>query len=195
MSEIEDNANKRMSKNKNSPSRRVYITLAIVVASVALVGGIIRSLRVHGPPRPPDRLLCGSNLALLGKAIYMYASDYDGQYPTADKWCDLLVSFSRVEPNQFICRGSDAKVGESSYALNKKIAGKKSSEIPKDVVLLFETKGSWNQFGGTEILTLENHNGKGCNVLFNDRRVEFVKAELIGELKWDTEKQDSESIE
>ena len=44
-------------------------------------------------------------------------------------------------------------------------------------------------------MTTDNHKGKGCNVLFNDRRVEFVKAERIGELKWDTEKKDSESVE
>ena len=45
------------------------------------------------------------------------------------------------------------------------------------------------------MLTLENHKGEGCNVVFGDWHVEYVKAERIGELKWDTEKQDSESIE
>jgi len=55
------------------------------------------------------------------------------------------------------------------------------------MVLLFETKGGWNQFGGPEILTTENHKGKGCNILFNDGSVEFVKPERLGELKWEAE--------
>jgi prepilin-type processing-associated H-X9-DG protein len=57
----------------------------------------------------------------------------------------------------------------------------------RDVVLLFETKGSWNQYGGPEILTTENHGGKGCNVLFNDGSVRFVKTEELGMLRWRVE--------
>ena len=55
---------------------------------------------------------------------------------------------------------------------------------PPDMVLLFETKGGWNQFGGPELLTTENHKGEGCYVLFNDVHVEFIKKEAINELKW-----------
>jgi prepilin-type processing-associated H-X9-DG protein len=42
----------------------------------------------------------------------------------------------------------------------------------------------WNQLGGPEILTTENHKGKGCNILFVDGRVEFVKTQNLGNLKW-----------
>jgi len=63
---------------------------------------------------------------------------------------------------------------------------------PTDMVLLFETKGSWNQFGGPEILTLENHKGEVCCVLFNDGQVEFVRAERLGQLKWVVEKEQND---
>ncbi|HSV99683.1 MAG TPA: H-X9-DG-CTERM domain-containing protein [Sedimentisphaerales bacterium] len=53
-----------------------------------------------------------------------------------------------------------------------------------DVVLLFESKPGWNQSGGAELLTTENHQGKGCNVLFTDGHVEFVKTEYLSELRW-----------
>ena len=188
MSEIEDNADRRMSKNKHSASRRVYIALAIVGILIILYGVIIVILRMHGPPRVSNHLLCGSNLSSLGKALYVSTNDYDGKYPTADKWCDLLVMNYEVRLELLVCKGSDAKIGESSYALNKNIAGKKSSEIPSDIVLLFETKKGWNQVGGSELLNTENHEGKGCWILFNDMHAEFVKAERLGELKWDTEK-------
>ena len=42
----------------------------------------------------------------------------------------------------------------------------------------------WNQVGGPEILTTENHKGKGCNVLFADGFVRFVKTKNLGKLKW-----------
>lgn len=42
----------------------------------------------------------------------------------------------------------------------------------------------WNQVGGPEILTTENHKGKGCNVLFTDGSAKFVKTKNLGNLKW-----------
>ncbi|MBN2133239.1 MAG: hypothetical protein JW741_27315 [Sedimentisphaerales bacterium] len=53
-----------------------------------------------------------------------------------------------------------------------------------DVVLLFESKPGWNQSGGVELLTTENHGGQGCNVVFVDGHVEFVKADEIVGLQW-----------
>ncbi len=188
MSEKTDQPNRGI--YKNIPSWYLYMVLAILVVIVILV-------RIIFPPHPrrANKIICMANLKVLRIAMQIYADDYNGMYPTPEKWCDLLVSFSGVEPKQFICRGSDSKIGESSYCLNKNIAGKKFSEISPDTVLLFETKEGWNQVGGPEILTLENHKGEGCNFLFNDGHVEFVKAERLGELKWDIEKQDNESME
>ena len=54
-----------------------------------------------------------------------------------------------------------------------------------DMVLLFETEDGWNQFGGPELLTFENHGSKGCNVLFNDGHKEFIKPSQVSKLKWD----------
>jgi len=49
---------------------------------------------------------------------------------------------------------------------------------------MFETHPGWNQVGGPEILTTDNHQGDGCNVVFVDTHVEFVKARDIEYLKW-----------
>jgi hypothetical protein len=54
----------------------------------------------------------------------------------------------------------------------------------RDVVLLFEAEGGWNQFGGPEILTTKNHKGKGCHVLFNNGSVKFVEPQEFEKLKW-----------
>ncbi len=53
------------------------------------------------------------------------------------------------------------------------------------MVVLFETHPGWNQSGGPEILTTDNHQGEGCNVLLVDSHVEFVDTEHhLDNLKW-----------
>ena len=221
------------SENNLSWFRIIKILLAVIVGLVILLVIFI--------PKPisrerDDRIKCMANMRNLGIVFYIYAQDHSNSYPTPEKWCDLLVMNYEVTLEYLVCKSSDAKIGESSYALNKNIAGKNSSEIPEDTVILFETnfgknpigrdgtlgdrewykslnslteredlkqhkhsekvyKHRWNQFGGPELLTMENHKGEGCNVMFGDWHVEYVKAERLGELKWDTEKQSSEFIE
>jgi hypothetical protein len=164
---------------KNIPHWYLYIVLAILI--------LVYIIFPHRPRRAPNRIICMNNLKVLGIAIQIYADEYNGMYPTPEKWCDLLASSLKMETDKFICKGSNAEKGQSSYCLNKNIAGKKSSEIPPDTVLLFDTKKGWNQVGGPEKLTFDNHDGKGCCVLFNAGDVEFIKTDQIGQLNWGTE--------
>jgi hypothetical protein len=53
-----------------------------------------------------------------------------------------------------------------------------------DVVLLFESNCGWNQAGGPELLITGRHEG-GCNILFVNGDIEFVKTEEIPGLKWE----------
>jgi prepilin-type processing-associated H-X9-DG protein len=53
--------------------------------------------------------------------------------------------------------------------------------------LLFEAKAGVNPAGGPELLTTENHQPEGCNILFADAHVEFVKKENLSTLRWTTE--------
>jgi prepilin-type processing-associated H-X9-DG protein len=116
----------------------------------------------------------------IGKAMLIYFNDYD-KYPTPEKWCDLLVEKCELQENVFQCQG--AKDGPCNYALNKNVASLGSITDP-NIVLLFETSPGWNQVGGPEILTTKNHKGEGCNVLFLDGHLEFIKTEDISKLKW-----------
>jgi hypothetical protein len=57
-----------------------------------------------------------------------------------------------------------------------------------DIVLLFESKPAWNQYGGKELLRLGKHGGiESSSILFNDGHVEFVRRIDLGKLKWEDE--------
>jgi hypothetical protein len=130
------------------------------------------------------RMTCGVNLNGLGKAMYLYADDNNDTFPSRDKWCDLLINKEDVNPKQFRCKGD--KVGPSSYALNIN-AVKAGLKAPPDMVLLFESKPGWNQSGGPELLTTENHNGEGCNITFRNGSTAFVQTKDINNLRWTAE--------
>jgi prepilin-type processing-associated H-X9-DG protein len=159
------------------------------------------------------KLCCKNNLIEIKKELTEYNKEY-GQYPAADKWCDLLMQDINFKGYYFECPGayeehyhqtidqsadpnsqwyqifkySDPN-GKISYVKRGYYAINPNCEpnSPNDIVLLFETKGGWNQFGGPEILTTDWHWKRGCNILFNDGHVEFVKPNKIKKLKWKAE--------
>lgn len=131
-----------------------------------------------------QRVACGANMATLGKAMIIYCNDFNDKYPPPSQWCDLLIEHTAVCKEQFRCRG--AKQGPCNYAMNAAIE-KLGATAPPDIVLLFETRPGWNQAGGPEILSTENHR-EGCNVVFNDSHVQFVKTKDIQNLRWTPEK-------
>ncbi len=107
-----------------------------------------------------------------------YSNTHNNEYPTATKWCDLLVEHSNID--ETLLRISEKRRYAFPYAINPNA---EPNSAP-NVVLLFETKGGWNQFGGPELMSFENHYREGCNVLFNDGHVEFIKPKQKDNLKW-----------
>ena len=122
--------------------------------------------------------MCKANLDALGtRIVYFYAPKHEGNYPPVSSWCDSI--FLNGGESRYIC--PSAGQGRCHYAINPN--AKKNS--PDDMVLLFESNAGWNQFGGPELLNTENHRGKGCNILFNDGAVKFVKKEDLDKLRWE----------
>jgi prepilin-type processing-associated H-X9-DG protein len=148
----------------------VAILLAILMPALAKV----RNLSY--------RLMCGENIASISKAMALYANDYNEQYPTPSKWCDLLVEKTDVSPMKLKCKGAPND-GRCNYAMNKNVE-KLGSNAPPDMVLLFESGPGWNQSGGPELLTTDNHQGDGCNVVYCDGHVAFESKKSLPYLKW-----------
>jgi Tfp pilus assembly protein PilE len=171
--------------------KRIGLTLIEIVVIIAIIVVLMTILlsRYHTPHAHPLST-CKSNLHQLSLVMKFYADENNGEYPSTDKWCDLLTKsyFPTADPDLFICPGAIDKITEDSnqscYVLNKNIVGMKRSEIPPDVVLLFEGPVGWNQVGGPELLTTEYHKDEGASVCFADLRVEFVRTDELAQLKW-----------
>ena len=70
---------------------------------------------------------------------------------------------------------------ECHYAMNPNC----KPDSPPDMVLLFETKAGWNQHGGPELFTFDNHKPRGGCVLLNDGTVKFIRTkEVLQKLRW-----------
>ena len=112
-------------------------------------------------------------------------------YPVPPSWCDamgrafagMIVGSKRREDNikmkVHVC--PSVGKGMSTYAMNPNCR----YESPPDMVLLFETKAGWNQHGGPELFTFDNHDPKGGCVLLNDGTVKFIRTkEELQKLRW-----------
>ena len=134
-----------------------------------------------------QRIVCGTNLSAIGQAIMVYTEKHNDMYPPADSWCDVLIKDYNITPKQFCCPSGEAKEGQSSYAININVAGKKASDVPPDTVLLFETPPGVNPAGGQELLSAANHQNDGCNIVFADGHAKFIKSKDFGSLRWTPE--------
>jgi hypothetical protein len=212
MSGTDDNTARQEAKNhhryvkilKNTRSTRVKRLLVLAVVLIILMAVALWRAATLPPPQLNRPLLwrikqllpwfrrpqsstgggCGGNLSGLSGALRVYANDSDSTYPPPNKWCDLLVDLDFTTPKQFLCRDAlrAGDRGPGHYAINPNATPNSDS----NVVLLFETKAGWNQFGGPEILATRTHEGmgKGSYVVFTDGKIRFIKAKDLDKLKW-----------
>ncbi len=132
------------------------------------------------------RVFCAHTLQSLRWRM-RHLADRGGTYPTPSQWCDAIERFMRaghLPENDikwaFVC--SAIREGRCHYAMNPNC----EPNSPPDTVLLFETKAGWNQHGGPELFTFDNHDPRGGCVLFNDGSVKFIRTEEdLKQLRWE----------
>jgi len=121
------------------------------------------------------RVNCARNLWKMWNGMQKSATSGQG-YPAWDAWCDVLVRHERLRrhigtyPVPWLTCPS-AGEGHSHYAMNPNC----TPNSPGAMVLLFEAKAGWNQYGGAELFTFDNHEPKGGCVLLNDGTVKFIR--------------------
>jgi len=143
---------------------------------------------VQPPGIQPFRLRyeCALNMNRICASGALYHKKVSS-YPVAVEWCDAVMRertntlYVKEEEMRgwFKCPG--ARTGDCHYGLNSNC----KLDSPADMVLLFETKAGWNQHGGPEQFTFDNHDPKGGCVLLNDGTVKFIRTkEELQQLRW-----------
>lgn len=165
---------------KRRESSGIIRASVAIMLSLALFAVVIPAIQVR--PEDHRRLVCANNQKCLAMAIVLYSENHNYTYPTPEHWCDLLAQRKDVCKKFFICPTALYKgdKGPCHYSLNPNC----EPNSPANTVLLFETKGGWNQYGGPELLTFDHHDQKGCWVAFKDCHAEFITSEDVGKLRW-----------
>jgi len=145
------------------------------------------SMRMLTPQiRPFElRLKCARNLWVLHSRLHTCFIS-ERAYPAPTEWYDAIIRDYRAKGfnegyvmRPFMCPGVGE--GRCHYAMNPRC---RPNSRP-DMVLLFETKAGWNQHGGPELFTFDNHDPKGGCVLLNDGTVKFIRTkEELQQLRW-----------
>ena len=155
-------------------------TLSISITVLVIVLIVFAGIRGY---RYAKQKWCCINLCSMVSCIHVYMNDYNDTYPTPHQWCDLIKDEARETEDTFKCPG--AKEGPCSYAMNKNASAYKYGTAPDDLVFIFESKPGWNQVGGSELLTTEYHEGRGCHIMYANLTVAFVKKEDLASLRWE----------
>ncbi len=136
-------------------------------------------------PQIRDRLECARHLGYLYAGLR--AVEGNVAYPPASTWCSDIVRrcVSRGDTEKqtlkHLACPSVPTVG-CHYAMNANCR----PDSPPDTVLLFEAKNGWDQHGGPELFTFDNHTPRGGCVLLNDGTVKFVRTEEeLHALRWE----------
>jgi len=131
-----------------------------------------------------QEVLCMSSLKQLNLGLLMYAGDNNDVFPPADRWCDAIKMYVASE-KPFQCPAQPEQ--RSSFALNAKVAGKKTTSIkePGRTVLAFGCAGGWNRTGGQELASSHKHVRRVVPVGFADGHVELVPPDRLASLRWE----------
>jgi len=127
---------------------------------------------------------CMSNVKQLNLAIIMYADDHQGQFPSADKWCDLVKPYLGGSDAAFRC--GSAPNDRCSYAFNAALAGLKLPDVlsPAQTILVFSSANGWNSSGDSSALKPHSH-GNAFTYGCVDGHAEIRRPGSQTTLKWD----------
>lgn len=161
-----------------NPANLFLTGIAIAIAVVSFNGRFyLRDNKFKCKPEP-DSMRCIARNTLnsrtakeVGLRLQLLKSDRD-------------MVFTREWKEQFSKPGSMESMG-NDFVLNSSLLDIKLSQIPDNVVVIFESDvPRGNVIGGPNDISTWWHYGKGCLIVFGDGRVEFVRKEKFKDLRW-----------
>lgn len=157
--------------------RAYYAFITVWVLMFISSAILILSVMVPSRSAAAERMACEFNLHKLWTLFQFYEHN-NGRYPPPQTWADSLVQELSVPDELFVC--ISARPARSHYAMNPYC----KADSPGDVVLLFETRGGWDQYGGPELMDFKHHTNNVSNVLLNDGSVLYIQPATMRLLNW-----------
>jgi hypothetical protein len=119
----------------------------------------------------------GNTMNQFKKIMWQYTEKHEGHWPEPNQWCDVLIK-------------DDKELNASFWAGNPKLplamnaeAGKLGRQMPGAMVLLFQSKEDWNQYGGPELAAQQDPFGDVL-ILYGDGTTQHVNGRDVKYLKW-----------
>ena len=161
----------------------VVSAIMVIVVPILMVSAIL--FPVFSRARDTAvRATCVQNLSQIGKAMRMYASDNDDQFPLRQRWCDALQpDVGRLDDKaESVFQCPKLPAVRSGYAYNASLSGIAEGRLDDAASLVgaFDGRGGWNSTGGAELLD-PRHRGT-ANVLYADGHV--MAPQSLTALKW-----------
>ena len=132
-----------------------------------------------------SRLICMKKMGSLQRRFHNLAGK-ENEREQVSQWCDVIkqaMQAGNLPENDVKWAFSCPNIRDAAchYAMNADCL----ADSPPDTVCLFETTAGWNQHGGPELFTFDNHDPKGGLVLLNDGTVKFIRTEEeLKQLRW-----------
>ena len=131
-----------------------------------------------------ERVITQTNIKIVCMSMFQYSGNYDGEYPTGERWCDLLIQETGLNRESLVSSNRET-YGQCYYVVNKNILDLGMKESPSDMVMIFETsEPGWNMVGTQEMIGSSVPGIDGCNVGFADGHIEYVPQERFYQLRW-----------
>lgn len=124
---------------------------------------------------------CVNNQKQIALAVVMYAGDNGDAFPSSTNWCDLILNDVGTQ-RIFLCPGDTAQL-QSGYAYNSKLSG--LSNVPPNVVMIFESDSGWNASGGKELMITTPRHSNRYVIGLADGSVQQMTEEQVQNLRWD----------
>jgi hypothetical protein len=149
-----------------------------ISGTIWLVGALVIGLLVYGYlPTGPIAKVRRVNAQLPGAQVqakaFIYSSHILRRIPDATNWCETLNPIGKFWP---------VTPSKTAFAINSQAAGRAFADLPRDMVVFFETSGlGWNQAGGPDLLA---NKSDGAAVAFADGRALIVPPGESASLRW-----------
>ncbi|MEX2242241.1 MAG: hypothetical protein WD716_00180 [Fimbriimonadaceae bacterium] len=157
--------------------RWLYIAAITALLLVVLLFGAVLFIPILGHLGAPNYKSSLSNVKQQALGLLMYASDYDGRLPRADRWMDASAPYIRSDAIFIDPTLLDPEAGEYGFAFFRPLSGVANEKVeqPEATPLTFQSSDlSRNANGLLDLLPYRIKTKRGNVVSFADSHAAFM---------------------